>query len=55
MTPANAGKDNRTAAPWVTRLLEAQGVTLPAETAYWWGWHLNRFLDYCRTHTLGRG
>lgn len=43
------------AAPWVVRLLDAQGVTVPAETAYWWGWHLNRFLDYCRTHVLERG
>ncbi len=53
MSPAvNGEKGGRTAAPWVTRLLEAQGVNIPAETAYWWGWHLNRFLDYCRTHPL---
>jgi len=55
MIPGNAGKGGRTAAPWVTRLLEAQGVTIPVETAYWWGWHLNRFLAYCRTHPLERG
>ena len=42
------------AAPWVMRLLEAQGVNVAPETAYWWGWHLNRFLDYCRTHAIER-
>ena len=39
---------------WVERLLEAQGVELRPEVAYWWGRHLTGFLDYCRTHPLER-
>lgn len=42
----------RSPAPWVTRLLENQGVKLSPQEAYWWGWNLQKFLDYCRTHPL---
>jgi integron integrase len=36
------------------RLLEAQGVTIEPDKAFWWGWHLGKFLDYCRMHPLER-
>ena len=38
----------------MVRLLEAQRIRLPPDRAYWWGRHLVRFLDYCRTHPLER-
>lgn len=42
------------AALWIIRLLDAQDVKLPSETAAWWGWHLDGFLNYCRAHTIER-
>lgn len=52
MTADGKAELGRGVAPWVKRLLEAQGVGLPPDKATWWAWHLNRFLDYCRLHPL---
>lgn len=41
-------------APWVTRLLDNQGVTISQQEASWWAWDLERFLDYCRIHPHGK-
>jgi integron integrase len=33
---------------WVSRLIAAVGVRVPDKEAYWLGFHLERFLTYCR-------
>lgn len=43
----------RPPAPWVSRLLENQGVNIGPDETAWWGWNLEKFLDYCRTHPTG--
>jgi len=52
--PANGRFRLKNPAPWVTRLLENQGVTLSQQEACWWAWNLEKFLDYCRTHPAGK-
>ena len=38
----------REAKPWVQRLLAGEGFNLPKERQFWWGVHLEQFLNYAR-------
>ena len=33
---------------WVSRVIAAVGVRVPDKEAYWLGFHMERFLAYCR-------
>lgn len=54
MSESEARDGSRVGGTWVARLLAAQGLKLADDEAAWWARHLNRFLDYCRTHPLER-
>ena len=35
---------------WVSRVIAAVGVEVTDKDAYWLGFHMERFLAYCRKH-----